>query len=421
MPASLHNDIRRLLESVEKEMIDYTRGLIAINTVNPPGNNYLQCAEYIAKIMDKLGLNPKVIEVPKDRLQELAPHGEGLPRYSVLGELKGAEGGPVLHYSGHYDVVPAGVGWTVDPFTAEVRDDKIFGLGSGDQKAGIASMLAAAQVVQKLGVDLKGSVTFSFTPDEETGGQAGVGYLVNQGLVKAKWAVISEPSMPHLLKIGHRGALWLLLTTHGRTAHGSMAFKGINAFEKMAKITVALKELERKIQYRTTAYPTEFEEERHPMFMLGGVIKGGVNKTNVVPDECTISIDRRVLPEENLRDALDEIVDTLDELKARDPELSYSIKKQLEVEGIAISQDEQIAVSLADCHQLVFGQRPRMIISPGYNDLRYFVSAGIPTVTYGPGILARAHTPDEYVDIRDLRNTTAVFAELICELLGCWG
>lgn len=416
--ANLHEQIMRITESATADLIDWTRHLIAINTVNPPGRNYLECTTYIADTMKKIGLEATIVQVPADRLPELAPHGEAMPRYSVLGQAKGTRPGPTLHFSGHYDVVPAGTRWTVDPFGADVRDGKIFGLGSGDQKAGIASMLGAAQVVQRLGASLNGNLTFSFTPDEETGGQAGVGYLISQGLVKADWAVISEPSMPHLLKIGHRGALWLRLTTHGRTAHGSMAFKGINAFEKMTEVAVALKELEKRIQVRTTAYPTEFEQEKHPMFMLGGVIKGGVNKTNVVPDECTISIDRRVLPEERLEEARAEILATLNELKARDPELDYSVETEIQVEGTAIAENEQIVVTLADCHQTVFGQRPRIIISPGYNDLRYFVNkAGIPTVTYGPGALAKAHTADEFVEIQHLSGTTAVFAHLICALL----
>ena len=405
--------------AMKNELVDNTKRLVRINTINPPGNNYAECAQFIAGLMNEAGLNPRIVDLPHEKLLELAPFSEGMARVNVLGEMKGASKGKTLHYSGHYDVVPAGKGWTEEPFGAREQDGKIFGLGIGDMKSGIISMIAAAKIVRKLGSRFNGNVTFSFTPDEETGGQAGVGYLVNKGLIAADWAVISEPSMPGLVKIGHRGALWLQLTSIGKTAHGSMAFNGINAFENMARMVLALKELEKSVQHRTTRFPTQFEQETHPMIMIGGVIEGGVNKVNVVPDRCRVSIDRRVLPEEKLDDAYDEIVAALDKVKAENPGLEYSLETELRVVGTAISAEDHLVSAISGCHSDVFGRPPKPIISPGYNDLRYFVDQmKIPCVTYGPGILKTAHTANEYIETDDLVRTTEVYAQLVYYLLG---
>jgi succinyl-diaminopimelate desuccinylase len=88
-------------------------------------------------------------------------------------------------------------------------------------KGDIASIIGVLRVFDDLGLQIAGDLTFSFTPDEESGGMAGVGWLADQGLVKARYGIITEPSQAHLVKIGHRAALWLEIETHGRSAHGS--------------------------------------------------------------------------------------------------------------------------------------------------------------------------------------------------------
>ena len=125
-----------------------------------------------------------------------------------------------------------------------------------------------------------------------------------------------------------------------------------------------------------------------------------------------------MLPEENLKDVYAEIIACIEAVKAQYPDIEYVVEKELEVVGTAISPDEQLVTALQDCHQEVFGQRPKLVISPGYNDLRYFVDTmKVPCVTYGPGILSMAHKPDEYILIEDLLKTTEVFANLMCDLL----
>jgi succinyl-diaminopimelate desuccinylase len=290
-------------------------------------------------------------------------------------------------------------------------------LGSSDQKGGIASVIGLCHALHELEVELDGELSVSFTPDEETGGFAGMGYLVDHGLVEADMAIITEPSQPNLIKLGHRGALWLRLTTIGRTAHGSMAFVGINAYEKMVKVSQKLLDLLPSFALTTSSFPTEREEEQHPMMMLGGVVRGGV-KTNVVPDRCTITIDRRLIPEEAIADARAQIMGAIEAAQQEDPDVRVEVETELEVEAASIPPDSRLCQDLSVAHRDVYGVTPRLVISPGFNDPRFLIKrAGIPTVTYGPGILKQAHQPDEYINLEDLVKATQVLGVMTLRTL----
>ncbi len=410
-------EILRRVEEMRSYILWLTEELVRIKTVNPPGENYEKCASFLKNVLEDLGLEVKKTIVPKKDLDTLAPHGKGLPRVNITAKLNGYVGKPILHLAGHYDVVPPGATWTFDPFKPSVNGGKLYGLGSSDQKGGIATAIAAIKAIRDLEVKLRGDLTLSFTPDEETGGFAGMGYLIKKGLIEADFAIVTEPSQPDIIKIGHKGALWLEMTTYGKTAHGSMQFLGINAVEKMMEVALALRRLEAKFKKRRSKYPAEFEEERYPTIMLGGLIHGGV-KINVVPDRCMMTVDRRLIPEENAEFAYEEIIEVIDELRKVDPKLMINAELKTEAQAAVTSENSQICQSLARAHRQIVGREPKFYISPGFEDLRFLVNqARIPTMSYGPGTLRLAHAPDEYVLVDDLVNTTKVLGSVIVDLL----
>ncbi len=411
------NELRDWIAANEAVLVAYLADLIRIPTVNPPGSCYRDLIEWCAGVLDTLGLDVRIVQVPDDALLRLAPQAEGHSRYNLIASRRGQSLRPHLHLSGHYDVVPPGVGWSRNPFDPAVENGRLYGLGSSDQKGGIASILGICHGLHDLGMLLEGELSISFTADEETGGFAGMGYLVDQGMVHADMAIITEPSQPHLIKLGHRGALWLRITTIGRTAHGSMAFVGVNAFEKMLAVSQRLLELLPSFATVTSAYPTEREEEQHPMMMLGGVVHGGV-KTNVVPDRCTITVDRRLIPEEEIANAYAQIMEAIAAVQRNDPDVRVEVETELEVEAASIAPDSRICQDLSLAHFDVYGVTPRLVISPGFNDPRFLIKhAGIPTVTYGPGILKQAHQPDEYLTLRDLVKATQVLGVMVARVL----
>ena len=162
---TLISKIDRAVEGLTNELTTFAQTIFSIPTQNPPGNNYTACAKAIGAMMERIGMDVEYIEVPQDRLEELAPLGQGLPRVSVLGYLGGRTHRPNIHFTGHYDVVPEGTGWTADPYGSEIRDGRIYARGSADQKSGIVSEIFAAYALQKAGLRLNGTFIASATPD----------------------------------------------------------------------------------------------------------------------------------------------------------------------------------------------------------------------------------------------------------------
>ena len=164
-----------------------------------------------------------------------------------------------MHLNGHFDVVPAGEGWTLDPFGGEVVDGRIYGRGSCDMKAGIAAALFAVEAIRRAGIELNGTVEISGTVDEESGGFAGVAWLAEQGRLSAArtdYVIIPEPLYVDRICIGHRGVYWFEVQTRGRIAHGSMPFLGVNAIEHMGVVLDRIqRELQPRLAARTTAVP----------------------------------------------------------------------------------------------------------------------------------------------------------------------
>ncbi len=224
------------VESLADDIVDLTRALVRIPTVNPPGDRYADCAELLRNTLRELGYQTQVL--PAEGMPE---HTERYPRLNVIGAL--GTRGPVLHFNGHYDVVPAESGWTRDPFGAEVCDGRIYGRGTCDQKAGIAASLFAVEAIRRAGIELQGTVEQSMTVDEESGGFAGVAWLCDRGYLtreKQRFVVITEPLDPERVCVGHRGVYWFELLTLGRVGHGSMPGLAINAADEMAQLIQAI-------------------------------------------------------------------------------------------------------------------------------------------------------------------------------------
>ncbi len=394
-------------DTLVKDLIE----LVSIPTVNPPGENYEKFCVFARDLARQVDCEVDLVYVPEEEAERRYPWGKGHRRVSILGRYRKSrrthEG---MHLSGHLDTVPAGRGWTKSPWKPMIEDGKLYGLGVSDMKGGIASILGVLRAFHDLGLEINGDLTFSFTPDEESGGMAGVGWLADQGMVKARYGIITEPSQPHLVKIGHRGALWLEIETHGKTAHGSAPHRGINAFEKLISIAQALQQLSAQLRTKRSSAPTLGEEGKFPTMTIGGRVEAGV-KTNVVPDYALMTIDRRLILEESVEEAYHQIEETIRQLQKDDPQLDVSLKRTLGFSGSAVAADSVIATTLATCHQEVYGKEPQRIVSPGFDDRHYWIhQAGIPIVTYGPGLLTIAHAPDEYLFIDDLVQSTKVLA-----------
>ncbi len=396
------------VDELSPRLVALLRELIWIPTVNPPGDGYREFCALLRAVFDELGYATEIVGVPDDRLDELAPQGGGRPRPNLLATLDNGPG-PTVHLNGHYDVVPVGNDWTRDPFGGELDDGWIYGRGAADMKSGLAAQVIAVEALRR--TEWSGRIVQSAVPDEETVGvdNAGMGFLVEQGrLDDADAVIITEPFGPDGVGIGHKGAIWGEITIFGKQAHGSSPRLGVNAVEAMARYLAAIDaELRPGLDERVTTLGVTPPEPRSTLSF--DTIRGGV-ATNIVPDRCTVTFNRRLLPGEDLDGARRELLAPLEGVR-------HEYRELYATEPTLVGEDEPVVQ--AACRAVrALGLEPRLLISAGSDDQRFVVQrAGISnSLVYGPGTTALSHISDERISVEDLVLGTKGLALILDEL-----
>lgn len=412
------------VDELRADCVAFLAELVRIPTVNPPGERYEDAARLIGDRLATLGY---AVEYVRPREPESGP-----PRVNVLGRLAGAVQRPTLHFNGHFDVVPAGdpASWSRPPFAAEISDGRLWGRGTGDQKAGIAASIYAVEAIRRAGVRLRGSVEQSATVDEESGGFAGVLELCEQGFIasdRTDHVIITEPLDVDRVCIGHRGVYWFEVTAHGLAAHGSMPDLGHNAADAMARFIARIeRDLKPRLLSRITAVPVEPPGARHATISLNALHAGQpieVAQTPMVPDRCVAIFDRRFIAEETSGDVRREIETLVAAEGAADANIRWSVRDLMLVEPTTTSADGPVARATRDAIRQVLGREAKVIASPGTYDQKHVVRRGgvADCIAYGPGRLETAHRPNEYVDLEELVSATKVMALATLALLGTAG
>jgi len=401
------------------EIVKYTQDLVRIPTVNPPGDQYAACAAFIGDDLNRRGYDVEYIAA-----EGQPEHTRRHPRVNVVGSRRGSGGGPVVHLNGHFDVVPAGDGWTLDPFAGTIRDGRIYGRGVCDMKAGIAAAVFAMDAIARSGIELPGAVEISGTVDEESGGFAGVAYLARVGRLAAArtdFVIIPEPLNVDRICVGHRGVYWFELTARGRIAHGSMPFLGVSAIEGMNDVITAIqRDLKPKLAQRITAMPIVPEQARHATININGIDGGqavdGI-QTPCVADRCRAVFDRRFLLEERFEEVHGEIAELIQRTLGT---VDYEVRDLMIVDPVRTPEGSPLVRALDRAIDRVLGTKPRLVASPGTYDHKHVARiAGVRhCVAYGPGELELAHQPDESCSIGDLLNATKVIALATLDLMG---
>jgi succinyl-diaminopimelate desuccinylase len=408
----------KLFQSIDKrrdELVELTRALIRFPTVNPPGEGYRSCAEFIGERLRARGFAVEYVHAagtPGD--------SERYPRINVIARHQGAAPGPCVHFNGHIDVVQSGGGWTVDPFAACVRDGRVYGRGACDMKGGIAASIIAVEALIDSAAKLPGTLEISGTVDEESGGYGGVHYLAEHGWFsppRVDHVIIPEPLNVDRVCIGHRGVWWAEIETHGRMAHGSMPFLGDCAVRHMHAIVDRFeRDLYPKLAARLTRMPVVPPGARHSTLNINSIHGGQAEAPGYpapcVPDSCRMVIDRRLLIEESIDSVKGEVVELLEQLVRTRAGFRYSIRDIFEVRPTMADRHGPVARSTAAAVRRVIGRDPEFICSPGTYDQKHIDRIGKlrDCIAYGPGILDLAHQPDEYVVIEDMIAAAKVMA-----------
>jgi len=361
-----------------RDAIAILEKLIAFDSVSTRPNRPL--IDWVADYLSSLGVDAFV-----------QPNGDGTKAnlYATIGPDQ--EGGIVL--SGHTDVVPVDDQiWRHDPFTLKENDGRLFGRGAADMKGFVA--LALALVPALVNRPLTSPIHLAFSYDEEVG-CLGVPHLVDhilKNLPKPKLAIIGEPTMMRPVN-AHKGVQTYRTIVTGRDAHSSLSYLGANAIVPAAEIVAVLDATARDFEHR--ADPNSGFDP--PWSTLNvGLIEGGT-ALNIIPKRCVVSWDYRPLPGEDTTTALAPIwasIDTeiLPRLRERFPNASIETEKLCDVPGM-VPDPEGIAESLA---RSLTGANESGTVPFG-TEAGVFQQAGISTVVIGPGDIAQAHQPDEYL------------------------
>ena len=363
--------------------------LVRINSINTSyagGPGEAEAAAYVRRFFEQRGI--QVWE------QEVFPG-----RNNVIARIPGRDSSRRLVFEAHMDTVSI-KGMTIDPFDPVVRDGKLHGRGSVDDKAGLAAMMHAVADIHASGEPPPCEVWMAAVVDEEYSFR-GVVKLCD-GLT-AHAAVVAEPTEFRCV-IASKGVLRWRIKTRGRAAHSSKPHLGVNAITAMARVVLALNEDHARMQ-----------SAAHPLLGPGtcnvGVIHGGV-QVNFVPDEAVIEIDRRLLPGEEVPQVLAHYQVLLDALMKQHPDVVAEMEEPMLQDWAFQTDAGEPLVQLA-CTLLGEMQRNDEVCGvPFGSDASKFSRMGIPTILFGPGSIDQAHAAVEYVECTEVEKALAFYTAI---------
>jgi acetylornithine deacetylase/succinyl-diaminopimelate desuccinylase family protein len=361
--------------------------LVRSKSLNPPGD-VRECAALIVEDLKRRNLPAETFE-------------EKTGVANVVSNLDGQAEGKTLIWNGHFDVVPPGEDWEVDPFGGEYRDGYVYGRGTSDMKSGLAAMIVALDALKKAGAPFRGRIVLQAVGDEETGSDGGTLAMIRRGIgAGAHFAIVSEPTNLDV-SIGNRGLRWFEVSVRGRASHAGRPHLGANAIQAAARMIGGLEKLRFKAHHPLFEVP-------HPSLSVT-TIQGGT-KINTIPDRCTFSVDRRMVPGETSESARQEIEEALRQ------DLPQGIAYDVRIthdgwDPYALDPDGSPVKSLCWAVEKVVGQPPQIKGKAGCTDASHlFHKAHIPAVCFGPGLEDLAHAANERVSLEKVVQAARVYA-----------
>ena len=372
------------------------RDLVAIPSVNPmradiPADIILEhrVTAYLEQFFRSLG-------VPYER-QAVAPQRENIvARLNVAGAKR------TLMLEAHQDTVPVD-GMIVEPFGAKIEGNKLYGRGACDIKGGMAAMLACfARLVRE---KPKGccNVIMACSVDEES---TMLGVLELAKRTKADFAVVAEPTNLNIVN-AHKGVVRWNLSTAGRSCHSSAPEQGINAIYRMGKLLVGIE------QYAAHLRATTDDPLLGSATLSVGRIEGGTS-VNTVPDKCRIEIDRRLIAGEIPEEQSGHLLAFLKDKAGIDFPFELTAP-WIRMPALSPTGSEEIQGLLGAAIDAVHGSHKVHPVPYG-TDAATLAWAGIPSVVFGPGDIAKAHTIDEWVPLDEVETASNILFRLACSV-----
>ena len=369
--------------------ISYLEKAISFDTTNPPGQEDA-LAGYLKDILEKNGIDVHLQEVEAGRS-------------NVIGRYDFGKGGKKLLLNAHMDVVaPGEIPWDSDPFVPVIKNGRLYGRGSTDDKGGLSAMLIALLIFKKINKeDLNGTIEFCGVMGEEASG-IGTKYWLEHG-GKADAAIVGEPSKLEVV-IAHRGAYRPQYSFIGQTAHSSEPYLGKNAVYYASHFIQEIEKLNEQLAlsvHPLTGAPT----------IAVTVVSGG-KKVNVIPDLASVQLDRRLGPGESLEDAKKQIENILADLQRQGKIGEYRMDKCLNVKGAALTDESEEIVQAVQKTLKEKGYPFEPQGMKASTDMFFLTDAGIPSVIFAPGDMSMAHMPNEYIVVEEFLNSIPLYVEI---------
>lgn len=372
----------------EPFLVNTLKKLVQTNSVNPhldpDGKGEQEIGIYISDLLESLHVETSINSLGPDRL-------------NVIGTLKGSGTGKSIMLNAHMDTV--GIKGMEDPFSATIKDGKLYGRGAYDMKGSIAAMLAMAKAIKEQNIELAGDVILAFVADEEFE-SVGTQQLIKT--YKTDAAIVTEPTNLDIC-LAHRGFGVYEITTRGKTAHGGNHNDGIDANSKMGLLLAELHALAKKL----------LDKKGHPLLGQASlhvpVMKGG-QSLFIYAEECTIKVERRTLPGETKEDVIKELENIVEKLVKKDKNFKATIKPVIWREPYEISRQSKVVKTLQECATNILNCQPAYIGHSWWEDSGLIGKSGTETVIIGPsggGI----HEHIEWVDLQSVIDLSQILLQ----------
>ncbi|MEJ2249889.1 MAG: M20 family metallopeptidase [Candidatus Lokiarchaeota archaeon] len=398
----MNNLEKRVLEKIEAlkdDIIKFHQEIVQIPSENPPGD-YKEISKFTEAKMKEFGLNPNV------------------KRKNVIGKL-GIPDGKSLIFYGHLDTVEAFKGWTKDPFSGEIIDNKIYGRGSSDDKSCVTAEIFAAKALLDAGIKLSGKLSIAAVTDEETGGLRGAEYLLSKGIIDGDACLLGDATTGN--PIGYTGgAIFVTFSINGKQAHGMNhpdvpepyrdEYSGINAIQRMVKVMNFLLELKKELNNNETKYPMPEGSSSRVSDVNIAEIHGG-NKISTVPGKCYLHVSINTIPEQKVAPIKEKIMNFIEKMKEEDPLLEINVQMPIVFEPGLIDTNSEFSKTVQESFKIVFNEPREFTTFIPTTDAHWFQEKGIETILVGSiRPENKIHSEDEFIYIKDLIDLTKIYA-----------
>lgn len=420
MSAEARQKILAVIDANRDKAVDFLRKMIAIPSVT---GDEAAIQKFVGGYMRDIGLDVDSWETDWDELKKhpgYRPVARGYEnRPNIVATAKGTGGGRSLLLNGHTDVIPVGngEGWSDDPWSAAIKEGRIYGRGSADMKSGVASHILAVEFLREAGIRLKGDVLINVVIDEEVSGHGTLdtvirGYHADAGISGETSDLAIQPACI--------GRIWFEIAVTGKPAGIQKRYEGISGIALGNKIVAAVQELEDE-RVATVTHPL-YPNALDSLPCIIGSFQAG-NYPSAFPDTALLKGSIGTVPGEDHEGVKQSLRDKIAALAASDPWMKDHPPEVrfvgYDAEASEIPRDHPIVTLLSKTYTELTGKPPQISGRQGAADTRFLNSYGeTPTVIFGPGSTAVMHANDEYVSIEDYITAIKVMAVCIYEWCG---